>query len=273
MKFAHIRDRIANNPGFRTLEEVRRAGYRIVKERDGERYFLAKPEELEPLLVRLGDIAEVRFGIKTGANEFFYLEPVGMTVKEVAKLAQKDPMAPVRVKNSAGWEGEIEAEFLRPVITSLKYVRTLRVDLRDLKRLLFVCHASKASLREKKKFLALRYIKWGESQGYNKRRTCASRLRWWDVGEHPLSHIIYSRRLGDRHLCPINSAALVSDTLYKIMTEYKEIVALTISSTLGRLLLESEGRELTGAITVVELYIPDLLRVFILTMSHFPGDL
>jgi len=29
MKFAHIRDRIANNPGFRTLEEVRRAGYRI----------------------------------------------------------------------------------------------------------------------------------------------------------------------------------------------------------------------------------------------------
>ncbi|MCL6641908.1 MAG: Eco57I restriction-modification methylase domain-containing protein, partial [Candidatus Bipolaricaulota bacterium] len=28
-------------------------------------------------LVRLGDIAEVRFGIKTGANEFFYLEPTG----------------------------------------------------------------------------------------------------------------------------------------------------------------------------------------------------
>jgi hypothetical protein len=25
-------------------------------------------------LVRLGDIAEVKFGIKTGANEFFYLD-------------------------------------------------------------------------------------------------------------------------------------------------------------------------------------------------------
>jgi len=25
----------------------------------------------------LGDIAEVRFGIKTGANEFFYLKPTG----------------------------------------------------------------------------------------------------------------------------------------------------------------------------------------------------
>ena len=33
-------------------------------------------------LVRLGDIAEVRFGIKTGANEFFYLEDVTDMVVE-----------------------------------------------------------------------------------------------------------------------------------------------------------------------------------------------
>lgn len=33
-------------------------------------------------LVRLGDIAEVRFGIKTGANEFFYLEDVTEKVEE-----------------------------------------------------------------------------------------------------------------------------------------------------------------------------------------------
>ena len=33
-------------------------------------------------LVRLGDIAEVRFGIKTGANEFFYLEDVTDRVEE-----------------------------------------------------------------------------------------------------------------------------------------------------------------------------------------------
>jgi len=59
MRFAEIRDRIVNNPGFNSLEEVKKAGYRIVKERDGERYFLVKQDELKPLLVRLGDIAEV----------------------------------------------------------------------------------------------------------------------------------------------------------------------------------------------------------------------
>ncbi|GBC84583.1 hypothetical protein HRbin11_01014 [bacterium HR11] len=43
MTFAAIRDRIVNNPGFQTLDEVRRAGYRIVKERNGDRYFPARP--------------------------------------------------------------------------------------------------------------------------------------------------------------------------------------------------------------------------------------
>ncbi|MGQ9600585.1 MAG: hypothetical protein ACUVWZ_14370 [Anaerolineae bacterium] len=57
-------------------------------------------------LVRLGDIAEVRFGIKTGANEFFYLEPTG----------QPAPEGLVHVRNGAGWEGYLEAEFLKPVI-------------------------------------------------------------------------------------------------------------------------------------------------------------
>ncbi|MEM5810246.1 MAG: DNA methyltransferase, partial [Candidatus Aenigmatarchaeota archaeon] len=66
-------------------------------------------------LVRLGDIAEVRRGYTTGANEFFYLKPVGMTVKEVVEIAEKNPDALIPVRNGAGWEGEIEAEFLKPV--------------------------------------------------------------------------------------------------------------------------------------------------------------
>ncbi|MGC9004876.1 MAG: Eco57I restriction-modification methylase domain-containing protein, partial [bacterium] len=64
-------------------------------------------------LVKLGDIAEVRRGFTTGANDFFYLEPVGMSVKEVAEIGEKKRL--VRVRNGAGWEGEIEAGWLRPV--------------------------------------------------------------------------------------------------------------------------------------------------------------
>ncbi|AHF98224.1 hypothetical protein DESACE_08955 [Desulfurella acetivorans A63] len=54
-------------------------------------------------LVRLGDIAEVRRGFTTGANEFFYLKPVGMSVKEVVEISEKNPDALIPVKNNAGW--------------------------------------------------------------------------------------------------------------------------------------------------------------------------
>src|SRR3990170_5770089 len=102
MKFSAIKDKIKNNPGLKSIKEVKEAGYRIVKERDGDRYFLARQGELKPLLVRLGDIAEVRFGIKTGANEFFYLDEE-------------------RLK-----EWKIEKEFLKPIIKSPRECKSIR---------------------------------------------------------------------------------------------------------------------------------------------------
>ena len=52
-------------------------------------------------LVRLGDVAEVRRGITTGANDFFYLEPTGR------------PAGPglVHVRNRADWEGRLRRSF------------------------------------------------------------------------------------------------------------------------------------------------------------------
>ncbi|MEO0194886.1 MAG: DNA methyltransferase [candidate division WOR-3 bacterium] len=129
-------------------------------------------------LVRLGDIAEVRRGFTTGANEFFYLKPVGKSVKEVVEIAEKNPDALIRVKNGAGWEGEIEARFLKPVIKSPKELKTIIVRLEDLNHLVFMCHEPKSKLAGTK---ALEYIKWGEKQGYQNRPTCKQRERWWDL--------------------------------------------------------------------------------------------
>ncbi|MDL1971173.1 MAG: Eco57I restriction-modification methylase domain-containing protein [Candidatus Desulfofervidaceae bacterium] len=131
-------------------------------------------------LVRLGDIAEVKRGFTTGANEFFYLKPVGLTVKEVVEIAEKDPHALIRVQNSAGWEGEIEAEFLKPVVKSPRELKTIVVRLEDLNYLVFMCHHYKKDLKGTN---ALEYIRWGETQGYHKRPTCRGRPRWWDLGE------------------------------------------------------------------------------------------
>jgi hypothetical protein len=269
MKFAEIRDRIANNPGFKTLEEVKQAGYQIVKERDGDRYFLAKPKELHPLLVRLGDIAEVRRGFTTGANEFFYLEPIGMTVKEVAELAEEDPMAPVRVKNSAGWEGEIEAGWLRPVIKSPREIKTLKVRLEDLRYLVFMPPDDVRSrikrgiqnlLRGYPKAAA--YIRWGEDQGYPSRPTCASRERWWYLGEREMASFVWPMIHNDRFLVITYDAHIVVDhnlfeirsqsgsTLTGLMAAVYEIVIRELigRSNLGQGALKTEG------VDIVRLY-------------------
>ena len=105
-------------------------------------------------LVRLGDIAEVRFGIKTGANEFFYLDE--------AKARQ--------------WG--IEQQFLVPVIKSPRECKSILIDPHNLKFRLFVCHLSKEELKGTN---ALKYIQWGESQGFHKRPSCAGRPQWWSV--------------------------------------------------------------------------------------------
>lgn len=48
----------------------------------GERVLLSGRRDRQAKLVRLGDIADVRFGIKTGANEFFYVEDVTDELEE-----------------------------------------------------------------------------------------------------------------------------------------------------------------------------------------------
>jgi len=106
-------------------------------------------------LVRLGDVAEVRRGFTTGANEFFYLDE--------AKIR----------------EWRIEEEFLKTVIKSPRECKRILIDPNDLKFKIFMCHKDKRALKDT---AALEYIKWGESQGFNRRPTCVGRERWWQVG-------------------------------------------------------------------------------------------
>ena len=109
-------------------------------------------------LVRLGDIAEVRRGFTTGANEFFYLEP----------LCPGSRPGLLRVRNGAGWEGEIEEEFLKPVIKSPRECRSIIINPEDMRYRIFMCHKDKTELKGTR---ALKYIEWGEEQEYHLRPT------------------------------------------------------------------------------------------------------
>lgn len=194
MRFSEIKSHIVNREGYESIDALRQAGYRLVKTRDDGRYFLARESDLQPLLVRLGDIAEVRFGIKTGANEFFYLEPVGTTVAELFRAGTQQPSQPtVRVRNGAGWQGDLETAWLRPVIKSPRELKTLRVRLEDLRYLVFMPPDDVRERPHDTAYLkqhyphAHAYIQWGEGQGYQYNPTCAAREVWWALSANKSS--------------------------------------------------------------------------------------
>ncbi|MEW6504845.1 MAG: DNA methyltransferase [Chloroflexota bacterium] len=185
-------------------------------------------------LVRLGDIAEVRRGFTTGANEFFYLEPLGPGSRPGL----------VRVRNGAGWEGEIEEEFLKPVIKSPRECRTIVIRPEDLHYRIFMCPKSKEELKGTK---ALAYIEWGERQGYHKRSTLRSRRRWWDLGERVPGLCLWPMIHNDRLAVLLNSSSVYVDhNFFEITPHTADNYVASLFSVLAVLIRELYGRSNLG---------------------------
>ncbi|MCX7937372.1 MAG: hypothetical protein N2971_06680, partial [Chlorobi bacterium] len=183
-------------------------------------------------LVRLGDIAEVRRGFTTGANEFFYLEPTGKPA----------PAGYIHVRNGAGWEGELEEEFLQPVIKSPRECRTIVIKPEDLRYKIFLCHKDKSDL---KGTAALEYIKWGESQKFHLRPSCRGRQRWWDLGKRRAPEIVSPSSTNDLYRAFTNSAkVLIDKRLYEVFVEKQNVesLATSMNSTITTLFLELGSR-------------------------------
>jgi hypothetical protein len=182
-------------------------------------------------LVRLGDIAEVRRGFTTGANEFFYLDE-----EAIEKWG-------------------IEEEFLKPVIFSLKELTSIEDDLSNLQKQVFKCHLSKNELRGTN---ALEYIEWGEKQGFHKRPTCLSRSLWYSLAEGWKSApYIFPAKVGERMLVLNNLKGVFEDKkLYGItphdMGESWFFAAL-LNSTVVRFYMDLTCRQLTGAQAIADI--------------------
>jgi len=179
-------------------------------------------EKGESKLVRLGDIAEVNFGIKTGANEFFYLD------------------------DTKARQWHIEPEFLQPAIKSPRECRSILIDPETLKFKLFLCHKTKAELKGTS---ALRYIEWGESQNFHQRPSCRGRAKWWDLGERRSPH------LGFNYLIDSTAKTLYaphgcyfSDNFHEVIISNLLVLPLcaSLNSTLFQLMVNVAGRSNFG---------------------------
>ena len=206
--------------------------------------FFSLLEKGKKTLVPLQSVAEVRFGIKTGANEFFHLTPT-----------------------DAARRG-IEERFLQPVIFSLKEVKGYRLDRTVLANRIIICDLPKSEL---KNTALLAYIKHGEREGFNKRPTCAARGRnsWYVLAaDWPYAPLIFPAKIGERMPVFLNDDVYEDKKLYGVTPrELKDVslFAALLNSTVSRFLIEFTARQLTGAqaiadidVTVVEsLLIPN----------------
>ena len=130
-------------------------------------------------LVCLDDVATIRRGLITGADNFFC--PDKPTISR--------------------WN--IEDEFLSPVITDSEDVKSLIIRLDQLPRQIFRCSKGKNFLARTS---ALNYIKWGESEGIHKGGNARRRKPWYNLG----------RRLPPNLCFPllISSTATTAKTIY-----------------------------------------------------------
>jgi type I restriction-modification system DNA methylase subunit len=198
-------------------------------------------------MTRLGDIAEIRFGLKTGANEFFHLD------SEKVKL----------------WG--IEKEYLAPVVTSPKDVK-MEIKPRDVSRRILMVHEPKDVLK-KRGAKVLKYIEYGESveirikggvrggavvKGYQNLSSVKSRTNWYDLGKREPAPILRYRRIWERCVFPLNTTkAYANDTFNEIYPKAKEdiiVLAGILNSSLTALLAELHGRFYGGGVLELEIY-------------------
>jgi type I restriction-modification system DNA methylase subunit len=121
-------------------------------------------------LIRLGDIAEMKRGFTTGANEFFYLPSKYFDIKEERKYYKLIPKL-----NDLPDNIKIEKEFLKPVIISINRISSINIRNEEVSLALLI----PPKIKNIKSYKVWNYIKWGETKKYHIRPTTISRKKWY----------------------------------------------------------------------------------------------
>jgi type I restriction-modification system DNA methylase subunit len=179
---------------------------------------IGQKDKLRPLIEQ----AEIRYGIKTGCNDFFYL------TKKAAK--------------SFG----LERIFLKPLLRTKDFKR-VKARNEDVRNFVLVVNKEKPELRNTN---VLRYIQMGEVKEINKLSTCSSRKRWYDIGRRKPASMFWSKLTYQRHIVPFNEADAFADcNVYEITPNNESLakaMCATLNSSLYALFAELTGQKGLG---------------------------
>ncbi len=212
------------------LEEESYVGSKWGKYLRAPKIFFTVLEKGKDKLVPLKQLAKVRFGIKTGANEFFYL-----TEEQIHKW---------KIEKEFWMHKDGRGQWIpNYIIKSPRECQSIFIEPEGLKYRVLMIHKGK---RELKGTNVLKYIQWGEKQGFHNRPTCASRERWYDVGDQLPPPCLWFKAFNDRVVSPINlKGVFVSDRFYPIYP--KEgidgiLLGILLNCSLQSLIVELSGR-------------------------------
>jgi len=165
------------------LEEQRYVGAKWGKYLRASEIFFKILTKGKSKLVPLEEAAEVCFGIKTGANEFFYL-----TEEEMIRWGIEKRF----------WMHKDENDKWTPnyIIKSPRECKSIVVKTEDLKYRVLMIHKDKKDLKSTN---VLKYIHEGERKKFDQRPTCASRQKWYDLGMWGKPDLIWADAYNDRY--------------------------------------------------------------------------
>ncbi len=186
--------------------------------------------------------ATVRRGYTTGANAFFYLD----------------------VETADRWQ--IEGHFRRPLLKSLRAVRSLTPDAATDSEVLAI--APTAVLAGG----VGAYVAWGESQGFDQRRTCRARQPWYALPYQEPARLALAKGIWERHLAPLlQTPLLIDQQLYGVAPlpgVALRVAAAILNGSWTALQMELQGRVNFGegvlwlaTYEVENLLLPDVRRL------------
>ena len=232
----------------------------------------------------LQELAEVRFGFKTGSDRFFCVRDVTRqhldrtpdpeAFKNRWGISREDTRRVRIVRDGANVEHLVEKRFLEPELHTLMEVKRAVVHKEDATRLVVNAPSSRAKIRRTH---LEDYVNYAERQEWHTGPTIASRARvrpWYDLGLRPpkdRAHLFWPKAQQYRHVVPLNPDRLVcKDRLYDVWAAEDidpNLLWATLNSTVVALSKHQFGRGAgiegnldTHVIDVNAMLVPDVRK-------------
>lgn len=241
-------------------------------------------------LLPISNIAEVKYGIKTGANEFFYMIDDTQKVFDMLEDEYELQFGIKREKHKINWKEfgwyfsemnnrhyTLERRFFKPLFKTQREADKLEIKISKLKYQVLICYETKKYLKQFKLKL-LQYIEDGEKLNYHKRPTCNQRIseerkiEWFNLsGNLFIGDFIFPSKIGEYfRLIDNRESQIYCDKvnynvrIKKELSYLSDIIFLILNSTMFRFFLDLFSRQLTGSQTLSDVDVNVLEKTLII---------